>query len=187
MNEFVIIFMMLIQSLKPEVTRLLLGDLDLSKFKPYEIKDSKEVILVYEGTESDENPIVISSIIYEVLTTYIRKMNGLQKQDKKAGNEYTRKKLIYLARQDAEIAKNIEKYNETLKKQGVDPTKLNNAARMNTRNINSKASSEDVALREKKRVAALKDSTEYYNSNAKPGSLAAKANMVKQYNEKNNK
>lgn len=88
---------------------------------------------------------------------------------------------------DAEIAKNIEKYNETLKKQGVDPTKLNNAARMNTRNINSKASSEDVALREKKRVAALKDSTEYYNSNAKPGSLAAKANMVKQYNEKNNK
>lgn len=100
------LFMMLIQSLKPEVTRLLLGDLDLSKFKPYEIKDSKEVILVYEGTESDENPIVISSIIYEVLTTYIRKMNGLQKQDKKAGNEYTRKKLIYLARQDAEIAKN---------------------------------------------------------------------------------
>ena len=34
---------------------------------------------------------------------------------------------------------------------------------------------------------AMKKSTDYYNQNAKPGSLAAKANMVKQYNEKNNK
>ena len=34
---------------------------------------------------------------------------------------------------------------------------------------------------------AVKNSTEYYNSNAKAGSLASKANMVKQYNEKNNK
>ena len=35
---------------------------------------------------------------------------------------------------------------------------------------------------------AVKKSTEYYNkNNAKPGSLASKANMVKQYNEKNNK
>lgn len=34
----------------------------------------------------------------------------------------------------------------------------------------------------------VKKSTEYNNkNNAKPGSLAAKANMVKQYNEKNNK
>ena len=34
---------------------------------------------------------------------------------------------------------------------------------------------------------AMKKSTEYYSKNAKPGSLAAKANMVKQYNERNNK
>ena len=35
---------------------------------------------------------------------------------------------------------------------------------------------------------AVKNSTDYYNKNSsKPGSLAAKANMVKQYNEKNNK
>ena len=30
----------------------------------------------------------------------------------------------------------------------------------------------------------LKDSTEYYNKDAKPGSLASKANMVAKYNEK---
>ena len=30
----------------------------------------------------------------------------------------------------------------------------------------------------------VKDSTEYYNKNAKPGSLSAKANMVAKYDEK---
>lgn len=100
------LFMMLTQSLRPEATRLLLGDLDLTKFKPHQIGETEEVILVYEGTENDENPIVISQIIYEVLVTYIRKMHGFHKQVKKAGNEITRKQLIRLARQDAEMAKN---------------------------------------------------------------------------------
>ena len=100
------LFMMLCQSLKPETTRLLLGDLDLTKFKPRPYGPSKEIMLVYEGTENDENPIVITPIIHEVLTTYIRKMHNFKKEVKKAGNEITRKQLIRLARQDAEIAKN---------------------------------------------------------------------------------
>ena len=39
------LFIMLAQSLRPEATKLLLGDLDLTKFKPYEVKDSEEVKL----------------------------------------------------------------------------------------------------------------------------------------------
>ena len=100
------LFMMLCQSLKPEATRLLLGDLDLSKFKPHQVGDTEEVILVHEDTKNDEAPIVINPIIHEVLTTYIRKMHGFKKEVKKAGNEITRKMLIRLARQDAEMAKN---------------------------------------------------------------------------------
>lgn len=93
---------------------------------------------------------------------------------------------------EAEIAKNIEKYNEKLRKQGIDPAKLNAAARTNTKNISSKAayqntSSKKLSMTEEERAEAVKKSTQYYNSNAKAGSLAAKANMVKQYNEKNNK
>ena len=43
-------------------------------------------------------------------------------------------------------------------------------------------------LSQEEKDAAMKKATEYYNSgNAKPGSIAARANMVKQYNEKNNK
>lgn len=93
---------------------------------------------------------------------------------------------------EAEIAKNIEKYNEKLRKQGIDPAKLNAAARTNTKNISSRAAYQNTAskkstMTEEERAEAVKKSTEYYNKNAKAGSLAAKANMVKQYNEKNNK
>lgn len=100
------LFMMLCQSLKPEMTYLLLGDLDLRKFKPHQVGDTEEVVLVHEDTKNDENPVVISSIIYEVLITYIRKMHNFKKEVKKAGNEIARKQLIRLARQDAEMAKN---------------------------------------------------------------------------------
>ena len=100
------LFMMLCQSLKQEATYPLLGDLDLTKFKPHQVGDTEEVILVHEDTIYDENPIVISPIIHEVLTTYIRKMHNLKKEVKKAGNEITRKQLIRLARQDAAMAKN---------------------------------------------------------------------------------
>ena len=45
----------------------------------------------------------------------------------------------------------------------------------------------NVSLTQEQKDAAVRNSTDYYNKNAKPGSLASKANMVKQYNEKNNR
>lgn len=84
------------------------------------------------------------------------------------------------------------KKNEKLKKAGIDPSTLNKNATLNTRNVETKkpamASKAAVnPMTQEERDAAMKKSTDYYNKNAKPGSLAAKANMVKQYNEKNNK
>ncbi len=93
---------------------------------------------------------------------------------------------------DKLIKKNEEKYIEKLKKAGIDPKTVNKNATMSTRNVstnkpsmNSKANVNTKT--QEQRDAAVKKSTEYYNNNAKPGSIAAKANMVKQYNEKNNK
>lgn len=90
---------------------------------------------------------------------------------------------------DAEIEKNVEKYKEKLKKQGVDAAKLQAASRINTKNISSKTSYQNPAAKrsaktDEEKAEDIRKSTEYYNKNAKPGSLAAKANMVKQYNEK---
>lgn len=90
---------------------------------------------------------------------------------------------------DAEIEKNVEKYKEKLKKQGIDAAKIQAASRINTKNISSKTSYQNPAAKrpaktEEEKAEDIRKSTEYYNKNAKPGSLAAKANMVKQYNEK---
>lgn len=89
---------------------------------------------------------------------------------------------------DEVIKKNVEKRNKKLEKAGIDPQKLNNYATMSTRNVNtaSKVSAKS-SMTQEERDAAMKKATEYYNNNAKPGSIAAKANMVKKYNENNNK
>ena len=83
---------------------------------------------------------------------------------------------------DEMIKKNEEKYKEKMEKAGVMASGLNNYASMNTKTISAKAS-----MTQSEKEEALKKANEYYSKNAKPGSIAAKANMVKEYNEKNNK
>lgn len=90
------------------------------------------------------------------------------------------------------IEENLKKQNKKREKKGLPP--LANNANMNTKNIDREIEKR-VAERNAKmnmtpeqRNEKIKESTEYYRnkSNAKPGSLAAKANMVKDFNEKNN-
>ena len=83
---------------------------------------------------------------------------------------------------EAMIKENIEKYNEKRKAKGLPPAQLNNYAKLDTKKVNRPQKSQE------ERDAAVKKSTEFYNSNnAKPGSLASKANMVSDYNARNNK
>ncbi|MGL5260588.1 MAG: YidC/Oxa1 family membrane protein insertase [Lachnospiraceae bacterium] len=84
---------------------------------------------------------------------------------------------------DEEIKKNQEKRKKKLEKAGIDPNKVNNYATMNTKAINTKGVNNSMSKEEKD--ALLKKSMD--NNNYKPGSIASKANMVKQYNENNNK
>lgn len=86
---------------------------------------------------------------------------------------------------DAIIKKNIEKRKKKIAKSGVSTSKLNNYASMNTKNVSTNTAKNTMSQSEKDE--AIKKAAEYYKSNAKPGSIANKANMVKQYNEKNNK
>lgn len=87
---------------------------------------------------------------------------------------------------DEMIKKNQEKRKKKLEKAGINPETLSKNASMKTRNLSSSAS-KTSSMSQADKDAAIKKATEYYNKNAKPGSIAAKANMVKQYNEKNNK
>ena len=96
------LFMMLCQSLTPNKTKPLLGDLDLTKFKPRSFEGTEEVFLANGEMDEDGNPIVINSIVYEILVTYIRKMHGFKKQVDMAKNDITRKVLIDEDRKNAE-------------------------------------------------------------------------------------
>ena len=90
---------------------------------------------------------------------------------------------------DEMIKKNVEKANAKRAKKGLPPTAISQKATTNLKQIQENEEKKEAALKEKmeKTEAQVKESTQYYNDNAKPGSLAAKAGMVKKYNEKHNK
>ena len=88
---------------------------------------------------------------------------------------------------DELVQKNLEKLNEKRAKQGLPPQKLNEkairAAQMQTKLVDE----EKAAAKKAATADHIKKATAYYNENAKPGSLASKANMVKKFEEKNGK
>lgn len=83
---------------------------------------------------------------------------------------------------NALVLENQEKINKKRAKQGLPPQKITQQAKINVRNLEK-----DTEKETKDNAEERSKATEYYNSTttAKPGSLAAKANMVKQFDEKN--
>ena len=90
---------------------------------------------------------------------------------------------------DELIKQNVEKANKKRSKKGLPPQQVSQNAGANLRNMQAAAERQEAKRMEKiaKSKEQEKESTAYYNANAKPGSLAAKANMVAKYNEKHNK
>lgn len=85
------------------------------------------------------------------------------------------------------IEKNLEKVNKKRAKSGLPPKTVSNAAKLNTKS--TAVDKEADESKKKTREENIRKSSEYYNnsSTAKAGSLRSKADMVKQFNEKNNK
>lgn len=83
---------------------------------------------------------------------------------------------------DQVIAKNVEKRKKKLEKMGIDENQIRNAARMRTKNNVQLSSSMSKEERDSKIEKAYE-----YRKTANPNSLTAKANLVKDFNERNNK
>lgn len=92
---------------------------------------------------------------------------------------------------DEMIKKNMEKAAEKRKKKGLPPQTITNQAKVNTKNVETHSSDNNnkkKSLTPEERQKMIDKSTEYYKTHAaKPGSIASKARMVEQYNEKNGK
>lgn len=80
------------------------------------------------------------------------------------------------------VKKNMEKAQKKREKKGLPPQKITNQAHQNVRKINTQDNSP-------KKADSNEQLKNYYNSNVnyKPGSLASKANMVKEFEQKNKK
>ena len=78
------------------------------------------------------------------------------------------------------IRENQEKAKKKRKKMGISENQINQAARMNTKKLAEPV----VTSKEKEEILEKAAET---RSHAQPGSLASKANLVKEFNEKNTK
>ena len=90
---------------------------------------------------------------------------------------------------DDMIAKYLEKVNKKRAKQGLPPAKVTQNATASLKAIKAEEEKEKAAEEVKKEKIAkqIEESSKYYNTNAKPGSLASKAAMVQKYNEAHDK
>ena len=87
------LFLMLFEKLKTSDTSLVFGDLDLSKFKISINRESKQIVL-----RDEENGITIDKAIHDKVGRILRKINHLEKNNRKPGNEEAKKYMIERAR-----------------------------------------------------------------------------------------
>lgn len=95
------LFIMLAPTLSQDMTKLVLGDIDLSSLKPYMSNQNGMPVLA-----NKETGVVIDMLIYERIVNYLRKVHGLKKKIEHAGNKYTKKILIEEDRRNIELNKN---------------------------------------------------------------------------------
>lgn len=91
-------FHMLAPSLTKEQTYLVLGDIDLSKFKLFEHKETGEPVMF-----DQENDIVIDQLIYMRIVEYLRKVHGLTRAHDRTKSKFVHDMAIEMEREEAEI------------------------------------------------------------------------------------
>lgn len=95
------LFCMLVQTLTPDKTGLLFGDLDFSKLRPFNHpRIEGEIILA-----DKETGLLIDKMIYLRIVTYLRKAFNITPKVEKAANKTTKKVLIEEDRKNKELAK----------------------------------------------------------------------------------
>ena len=95
------LFMMLVQTLTPDRTSILFGDLDLSKLRPFKNNQNDTIVLA-----DKETGVIIDEAIYLRIVSYLRKLHNLTPKIERAKNQYTKRVLIDEDRRKIEQNKN---------------------------------------------------------------------------------
>ena len=88
------LFMMLIQTLEPERTAILFGDIDFSSLKPFRNNQNGHIVLA-----NKETGLIVDKMIYLRIVNYLRKLHNIKPKIEKAANKRTRQVLIEEDRQ----------------------------------------------------------------------------------------
>lgn len=83
------LFMILTQTITPDRTSILFGDLDFSKLKPYSRDSIGDVVLA-----NKETGVIIDKMIYLRIVAYLRKLHNIKPKIEKAVNKMTKKVLL---------------------------------------------------------------------------------------------
>ena len=96
------LFMMLAQTLTPDRTSLLFGDLDFSALRPFRNNQNGEIVLA-----DKETGVIIDKMIYLRIVSYLRKAFNITPKIEKAKNKITKRILIEEDRKKIEFNKNF--------------------------------------------------------------------------------
>lgn len=88
------LFMMLSQTLTPDRTKILFGDLDFSKLRPFKNNQNGDIVLADKDTG-----VIVDKMIYLRIMNYLRKLHNLKPKVEKAANKMTKRVLIEEDRQ----------------------------------------------------------------------------------------
>ena len=95
------LFSMFSQSMTPDKTGIIFGDLDFSKLRPYKHPHNDEVILA-----DKESGVIIDKLIYIRMMTFLRKLHNITPKPEKAKGKRAKEAMIDEDRRNREFNKN---------------------------------------------------------------------------------
>lgn len=95
------LFIMLSQTMTPDKTGILFGDLDFSKMRPYRNPQNDEVVLA-----DKETGVVIDKLIYMRIVNYLRKLHNIKPKVEKAKGKRVKQAMIEDDKRNREFNKN---------------------------------------------------------------------------------
>lgn len=101
------LFMILCQTLPVERTEIVLGDIDLSRLRPYQHPQNPDMVILADV----DNGVVIDEFVYLRIVNYLRTLHNLKPKVEHSMNEFTKKFMIEEDRQ--KIAANAQKTYES--------------------------------------------------------------------------
>ena len=94
------LFMMFSQTMTPDKTGIIFGDLDFSKLKPYKHPQNDEIILA-----DKETGVIIDKLIYMRMMSFLRKLHNITPKPEKAKGNRAKQAMIDKDRRNREINK----------------------------------------------------------------------------------